>query len=286
MSDLRGVRVSPGAVHSMVRRAAADCESFWEHLRLAAARAPVKHSGGTGMRVDGRLRWFHIACTDLISHFRLRESRGDVMEDASGTAVHDHWASCFRIGKVRHALCLAHLVREANALAEGGEAWAGRMRDHHCLMMAEAARRKGGARLPRKRIRELEECYNGLVSEGIGFHEGLPPLPRKGRGKRKRRPGHNFVLRLRDFWADTLRFLRDPAVPATNNLAERDLRPLKVKQKFSGSFRTAEGAGEFAVLRSLIETGRKQGWKLLPALQADPEQLAAALKTVFPAPET
>ena len=97
------------------------------------------------MRVGGRLRWFHIACTDPVSHCRLGESRGNIMEDVFGTAVRGHWASCFRIVKVRHAMCLALLVREADSLAEGGGAWAGRMRDHLCLMMAEAARRKGGA---------------------------------------------------------------------------------------------------------------------------------------------
>ncbi len=77
----------------------------------------------------------------------------------------------------------------------------------------------------------------------------------------------------------------NPADPQSNNAAAQDLRLLKAKQKISGSFQAAAGAGDLAVLRSLIETARKQGWNLLSTLQAEPERLIAQLRTNDPVPE-
>jgi transposase len=75
-----------------------------------------------------------------------------------------------------------------------------------------------------------------------------------------------------------LRFLTDPRVPFTNNLAEQDGRMMKVQQKISGGFRSEAGAKDFAVIRSLLSTARKQGWNMLQTLSGDPQQLVAALR--------
>ncbi len=74
-----------------------------------------------------------------------------------------------------------------------------------------------------------------------------------------------------------LRFLANPLVPFTNNLAERDGRMMKLRQKISGGFRSEQGAEDFAVIRSLLSTARKQGWDLLDTLQNDPAKLIAKL---------
>jgi len=86
-------------------------------------------------------------------------------------------------------------------------------------------------------------------------------------------------LRLQCRKEDVLRFLDDPSVPFTNNRAEQDLRMMKVKQKISGCFRTAAGAEEFAVLRTVLSTAAKQGWNLLKTLQESPDALIAKLRT-------
>lgn len=56
-----------------------------------------------------------------------------------------------------------------------------------------------------------------------------------------------LLCRLRDYQEMTLRFLHQAEVPFDNNLAEQDLRMMKVQQKISGSFRTAEGSPSFVV---------------------------------------
>ncbi len=75
-----------------------------------------------------------------------------------------------------------------------------------------------------------------------------------------------------------LRFLSDPTVPFTNNLAERDGRMMKLRQKISGGFRSVDGAEDFAVIRSMLSTARKQGWDILQALARQPDRLIAELR--------
>ena len=70
-----------------------------------------------------------------------------------------------------------------------------------------------------------------------------------------------------------MRFLHDPAVPFTNNQAERDGRMMKLRQKISGGFRSFEGAMDFALIRSFISTAKKQGWNIIDALSRDPSHL-------------
>ena len=72
---------------------------------------------------------------------------------------------------------------------------------------------------------------------------------------------------------DVLRFLSDLTVPFTNNLAEQAARMMKLRQKISGGFRSAD----FAVIRSLLSTAKKQGWNMLDTLAADPKRLIAEL---------
>ena len=129
----------------------------------------------------------------------------------------------------------------------------------------------------------VERCYDALLAEGLAFHAAQPALvsaavAARHRGRPARRVGHNLLLRLSIRKQDVLRFLTNPQVPFTNNLVERDGRMMKLRQKISGGFRSEAGAEDFAVIRSLLSTARKQGWDLLHTLTSDPRHLIARLR--------
>jgi hypothetical protein len=121
--------------------------------------------------------------------------------------------------------------------------------------------------------------YWTAVRMGLAYYRELPKLETtaKGRGRRKQRLGHNLLDRLEKFKTETLRFLSDFGAPFTNNLAEQDLRMMKVKMKISGCFRTLEGAQIFRAPQ-VCRVDREEAAHQHPANpHRDPEQLMQSL---------
>jgi transposase len=195
--------------------------------------------------------------------------------------VHDHWKPYYTLHGVLHALCNAHHLRELKALVEiEKEDWARRMRRllRRACHTTNLAREQGVPLKPGL-IALIERCYDAIVADGLRYHETQPALTKtRPRGRPPRRVGHNLLLRLSTRKQDVLRFLTDPRVPFTNNLAERDGRMMKLRQKISGGFRSENGAKDFAVIRSLLSTARKQQWDMLAILTSDPAHLIANLR--------
>jgi transposase len=285
MSALFGVRLTTATIARMGRDCAGRFGGFVELVRSHVAAATLKHMDETGFRICVRLQWLHIASTQLLTHYRVSEKRGSLLDDVVGIVVHDHWKPYFKLSGVLHALCNAHHLRELNALVEiEKEDWAFEMQRllRRACHATNLARERNRPLTPRV-VARFKRKYDAIVAEGIAFHEDQPPLvsaaaQARRRGRAPRRTGHNLLVRLRDRKEAVLRFLTDLSVPFTNNLSERDARMMKLRQKISGCFRSMRGAQDFAVIRSLLSTARKQGWDLLETLNSDPKDLIEKLR--------
>jgi len=131
----------------------------------------------------------------------------------------------------------------------------------------EQARALGKIWLDPLEVADWEARFLELLAEGEHLHpQTTAPAGTRGRGKQS--AARNLLDRLRKHQQAVLCFLEDLRVDFDNNLAERDLRMVKVQQKVSGCFRSVAGAQAFARIRSYLSTLRKQGMPLLSALQA------------------
>jgi transposase len=226
--------------------------------------------------VAGRLHWVHSASTPLLSWFTVHPKRGVVAMDAAGVlpgfggvAVHDGWSPYWRYQGASHALCAAHLLRELEAAAElPGQGWAAELGEWFTIASAQAAsaRDTGADRLAATILAGLQDRYDRILAKGRAAN---PPPPRPpGRRRRPRRsPAVCLLDRLEVHRDEVCRFLEDLRVPPTNNLAERDIRMVKLQQKISGCWRTLDGAQAFLTVRSYVATARKHGINPLIALR-------------------
>lgn len=252
-ADLFALPVSTATLVTINEDCATQLASEQEEVLNNLKSAPIKHLDETGFRMGGKTQWLHVISHDQATHYRVSEKRGDLLEGLSGVIVHDHWKPYFTLEGVEHALCNAHHLRELKALEEiEKEPWAFKVSQLLRLL----------SRLKDPPIERVMKLYDTYIKAGLQFHTSQSLL-----SARKKRIGHNLLLRLQNYKDAVLRFLTTPGVPFTNNQAEQDIRMMKVKQKISGGFRTTQGANTFCILRGFLSTQRKQGHNLFHAIQ-------------------
>jgi transposase len=261
--DIFGLAIRPATLVSYGEKLAKTLLPWWENTQTALAAAPVKHLDETGFRIGGKTAWLHVLSSENATVYKPEPKRGTIFTALTGTVVHDHFKPYYGLKNVHHALCNAHHLRELNACIDDKEPWAEQMK-RYLLLLSRLVKKP----LSQHTKNRLLRLYDAIIAMGLAYHENLPPFCKTApkRGKTAKRRGHNLLIRLRDFKDDVLRSLLDPAVPFTNNQAERDIRMMKVKQKISGGFRSMSGAQTFATIRSLLSTTRKQDGNLLHAI--------------------
>ena len=276
LADLYGLSISQGTIDNLLRRCSERLGGFELAARAAVRRGTCAHFDESGVRVGGALHWLHVASNAAVTCYTIHPKRGaeamqamGVLPGYRGYAVHDHWGPYFSFEGVLHVLCNAHHLRElAHAHEQYGQVWAQSMIEAlvEAYRDVEAARDRGEHRLPEREIDRIERRYRSILHLGETELPGGVAPERGAPGRGRRHKVANLHARLRDFMPEALGFVYDFDRPFDNNVAERDVRMIKVRQKISGCFRSAEGAAVFCRIRGYVSTARKQGRNVMAAL--------------------
>jgi transposase len=238
-----------GALHRVAARGAGEVAAIRDAIRAS----PVVHADETGLREDGRNGYLWSFSTDRERYFVRAGRHKEVVDDVLGPAfagvlvtdfyaAYDHYAG-------PHQRCWTHLLRDVHALVERHPAdatvaaWAAQVR-----AVYDRARRAAGAN-PAARARARRQCEADLLTACAPYVEGAAPAV----------PQAVLCRRVATYLPELFAFVTDPAVPATNNAAERSVRPVVVQRKISGGTRSPAGTATFTALATLFGTWRARG---------------------------
>jgi transposase len=275
LTDFYGQSPSEPAVMMANNQLVTQIDPALASIRQQLMANDVVHFDESGLRVAGQLHWLHVASTPHLTQYHVHRKRGrigmaagEILPQFQGHAIHDHWASYLQFDNCQHDFCNAHHLRELQFIAEQyHQTWATEMGQLLLDIKAEVtAIPEPASSLPSARLTHYAAEYDKLIAAGLAANRLPDDPPPKKRGRRKQSPPKNLLDRLAQHKSGVLAFMYDFRVPFDNNLAERDVRMVKVKQKVSGAFRTHNGADTFCAIRSYISTVRKHGHNVIDAM--------------------
>lgn len=253
------------ALHHLARRLEGIPRQLLEDYR----RAAVKHADETGWRTDGANGYAWLFATADVSLFRFRSTRAaSVVREVfgpgrrRGVLVVDRYAGYnAAAGKIQY--CYAHLLRDLQDIEKDFpdppevQAFVGEL-----APLLAAAMSLRGQKLSRREFGKQAAILSGKI-----------------RGLIRRPARHPAIQSYQDIFRQKAQRLyhwaKDPAVPADNNFAERELRPLVVARKVSFGSQSKKGAATRETLMSALHTLRKRTADPAAALHACLDHLAA-----------
>lgn len=285
-TDFFGLKFVPASAFGFERQAARRGLPLYADLLDKVRSLAVAHADETSWRHDGRNFWVWFAGDNDLAAFHLDEHRSAEAAQAvlgerfAGVLVADAYASYNSVHPKHRQSCLAHIKTKAKELDQ------------------ELALLKGPAADPQ--ARQFCQAVQGLVHDACQIHHRLSQGP--WRAKTAKKQGRALRARLRRLCSGPLGYPRAesfrqrllgkeqkllftcferPKVPPTNNLAERSLRPVVIMRRVIQGTRSEHGLENHSVLRSLVETARRQGKKvhlfLLDLFTKDTAHAQAAL---------
>jgi len=271
-------KLSAQSVNKWVAEAAGKLRPVVKYIKAGVFKEDYLHCDETGVHVKGALHWVHTACNMMFTYMRVDRQRGNgamnrigVLPGYMGTLITDCWASYWEKGS-RHGLCNAHLLRELLALVKyfaRDKEWAQEMMDllYEMNKRREELKEEGKDRFEEEELQDFYRRYDAIIEKGLKIHpddEGK----KNGRGRVKHYRGRNLLDRLKEHKDNFLLFLVDFDCPFSNNIAEKSFRLVAIKRSVVGSFETYEGADDFAIIWSYIDTAHKRKLNRYEAIKA------------------
>ena len=275
IEDIVKHKISTGSIYNFLSENYDNLEGFEEELKKRLLQEEVLHADETGVNVQGKLKWIHTATCETAVHYGIHNKRGkeaidniDILPKYQGILLHDHWRPYNKYIHITHSYCNAHILRELQAeIDKNDKIWAKELQTllTESNKMVKDYKEEGKASLSKEIRDKIIKKYEKITTKALKSYP--PPKNQKKRGKPKQEKGKNLLDRLIRYQEETLRFIDDFRVPFTNNMAERDLRMIKVKQKISGTFASFRGAEFFCRIKSFIATLKKNNLSVLDGLK-------------------
>lgn len=271
--DVFDINISEGSIVTIGKEAYKKLERFEKAAKEEIIKSEVAHFDETGMRVEGKLQWVHSASTKDLTVYEVHAKRGSeamneigILPKFEGTAVHDHWKAYYKYTSCTHSECNSHIVRALKAIGEDcGYEWAYSMIGLLLKIKAHVDYSKlfGSESLEKVDLEMYQQSYNEIIETAI-----KEETESTKQNQTQKKESQNMSKRLFEYDIETLAFMYDFEVPFDNNLAERDIRMVKLRQKISGCFRTKEGSKVFARVRSFLSTCSKRGVATLEGVKS------------------
>ena len=280
-----GLPVSRGGLCQADARLAAQARPVYTELIDLIRQSAVAHTDETGWRIGTLAAWLWVFTNRDLTVYTIATSRGHEVvvkilgEAFAGILVSDCFTAYDQqtLAAWLKQKCVGHLLKDLSELTESKTRGAVRFaRDVTAVLRAALALRD---QKPRRtpadfaaQAARLEAQLDGLIAERRQLTEA---------------DNARLAKRLRKHREHLLRFLYVDGLDATNNQAERMLRPAVITRKTGGCNRTEGGAETHSILASVLITCRQQGFSILDSLVKIQRNVGSTLKSLaLPLPDT
>jgi len=262
MGEVFKLNVSRAMLCNQVRSVSESLKPPYQELEKAIADQPYLHIDETGHKDNGDRYWIWAFCTRLFGFFTVEASRGSqILKKVlggtfKGTLVTDFFSAYVKYASALQQFCLAHLIRDIKFLTT----------------LPDQANQQFGIRLLRqfKRLFYFWHLRHTMPQEH--YARALSVIQRNLRAlvseKQLPRKSQNIATRLDKYWSSYLRFLVDPLIAPTNNLAEQTIRTVVIDRKITQGTRSEWGRQYSERIWTVLATCRKQkrsSWKFIQA---------------------